>query len=167
MHLLRLVATPHFNFLPHAISILNRKLHLVRFYLGYWNQPWFGPAGSENACIFCMRKQFVATQLYLLYLTVKKFGNIAHHDIEVKIKIVQTFKELVCYFFISSLDFTGIEKLTFFPFGRHCIFLALIEIWKSDKTIFVIFRFLIPWLLLNTASDHFLGWTMIRQNAVG
>ncbi len=29
---------------------------VVYFYLGYWNQPWFGQAGSEKACIFCMRK---------------------------------------------------------------------------------------------------------------
>ncbi len=35
----------------------------ARFYLGYWNQPWFGPAGSENACVFCMRKRCVATKL--------------------------------------------------------------------------------------------------------
>ncbi len=35
----------------------------VRFYLGYWNQPWFGQAGSENACIFRMRKWHVVTQL--------------------------------------------------------------------------------------------------------
>ncbi len=35
----------------------------VRFYLGYFNQPWFGPAGSENACVFRMRKRRVATSL--------------------------------------------------------------------------------------------------------
>ncbi len=35
----------------------------VRFYLGYWKQPWFGPAGFENACIFCMCKRRVATKL--------------------------------------------------------------------------------------------------------
>jgi len=33
----------------------------LHFYLGLKNQPWFGPAGSENACVFCMGKQGVAT----------------------------------------------------------------------------------------------------------
>ena len=37
----------------------------VRFYLGYQKQPWFGPGGSENACVFRMRKRRVATRLYL------------------------------------------------------------------------------------------------------
>ena len=39
----------------------------VRFYLGYQKQPWFGPGGSENACIFRMRKWRVATRLYTGY----------------------------------------------------------------------------------------------------
>ncbi len=34
----------------------------VHFYLGFWKQPWFGPAGSENACVFHMRKWHVATK---------------------------------------------------------------------------------------------------------
>ena len=35
----------------------------VRFYLGYQKQPWFGPGGSENACVFRMRKWRVTTRL--------------------------------------------------------------------------------------------------------
>ena len=40
----------------------------VSFYLGYQKQPWFGPGGSENACIFRMRKRCVATRLKQLIL---------------------------------------------------------------------------------------------------
>jgi hypothetical protein len=36
----------------------------VHFYLGYQKQPRFGPAGFENAFIFCMHKWYVATELY-------------------------------------------------------------------------------------------------------
>ena len=37
-----------------------------------WLQPWFGWAGSDNACVFRMRKGCVATRLYnqLLYRLV-------------------------------------------------------------------------------------------------
>jgi hypothetical protein len=65
----------------------------VRFYLGYWKQPWFGPAGSENACIYRMCKPRVTTKLkeldciktlmssqcrrmsalFAIYLTVQKY----------------------------------------------------------------------------------------------
>ncbi len=49
-------------------KLLIKKQHIaVHFYLGYWKQPWFGPAGSENAYIFCMRRRGVATQLYEPY----------------------------------------------------------------------------------------------------
>jgi hypothetical protein len=51
--------------LPLAISILNKKIS--NFYLGYLNQPWFGPAGSENACVFRMPKQRVATKLKVFF----------------------------------------------------------------------------------------------------
>jgi hypothetical protein len=41
------------------------KTHRIglHFYLGYQKQSWFDPAGSENAWIFRMYKQNVATQL--------------------------------------------------------------------------------------------------------
>ncbi len=52
--------------LPHAVStfcrmqfqfwigkfLIKTQRIAARFYLGYWNQPWFGLAGSENAFIF-------------------------------------------------------------------------------------------------------------------
>jgi len=49
----------------------NRKIpnqdamHIIASYLGLKNKTWFGQAGSENACIFRMRKWCVAIQLYL------------------------------------------------------------------------------------------------------
>ncbi len=77
------VCMPRFQFqlvnngsLWHAVSIFCRmrfqfwigkfliKLQCIvlHFDLGYWKEPWFGPAGSENACIFHMRKRHVATK---------------------------------------------------------------------------------------------------------
>jgi len=43
--------------------LINLQCLALCFYLGLKNEPWFGPVGSENACIFRMRKQHVATQL--------------------------------------------------------------------------------------------------------
>jgi hypothetical protein len=43
--------------------ILKMQLIADSFYLGYKKQPWFGPAGFENACNVHRRKQVVATQL--------------------------------------------------------------------------------------------------------
>ncbi len=56
-----------FQFLIRKFLIKMQRI-AVHFYLGYWNQPWFGPAGSENACIF----RRVATQLYM-YQGVKQW----------------------------------------------------------------------------------------------
>ncbi len=75
--------TPHnplgitYGWLQHAITtfchmqfqfwigkfLIKMQQIAVRFYLGYWKQPWFGPAGFENTCIFRMCKRRVATQL--------------------------------------------------------------------------------------------------------
>jgi len=63
------IYTRRFNFFTNAFLPSNRKIpnqnamHSVAFYLGLKNDPWFGRAGSENAYIFRMSKQRVATQL--------------------------------------------------------------------------------------------------------
>ena len=52
----------HFHFQIGKFQIKMCRI-AVRFYLGYQKQPWFGPGGSENACIFRMRERRVATWL--------------------------------------------------------------------------------------------------------
>jgi len=41
----------HFHFLAGKFLIKMQCIALS-FYLGLKNEPWFGPAGSENACVF-------------------------------------------------------------------------------------------------------------------
>ncbi len=50
------------------------QCNAAHFYLGYWNQPWFGPAGSENACIFHMCKWRLATKLKSNLCTTTTLG---------------------------------------------------------------------------------------------
>ncbi len=66
---LRLVATRRFNFLQFQFwkwkFLIKMQCIAVHFYLGYWNQPWFGLAGSENVSVFRMCK-------WLLQLSFKR-----------------------------------------------------------------------------------------------
>jgi hypothetical protein len=55
--------THRFNFLQHDISILNRKISNQNATNCSVFLHWFGPGGSENACIFRIRKKRVATRL--------------------------------------------------------------------------------------------------------
>jgi len=54
--LLRCIYTRRFNFLTNAFYVFDLGLH---FYLGLKNEPWFGPAGSENNRVFGMCKAWL------------------------------------------------------------------------------------------------------------